>query len=213
VNKRTVRSLNRIHTTSLCLWLALFLTGPIQGGEMILYQEEIDLPEGGTTQRPVLLTETHRARFQAPDRWHMELTSTNQTVMFYDPAFGAGIMMRLWTESRDNSGDGFVSGWRERIEQRLQESELVGEFRAFGANAQGLGIDLEKPLGRTTRTSFRIALIPFDGGLAEFELRTTSLYATNYHRVFRHLVGSFSAERRQDGRGTTAGPGQGGAGE
>jgi hypothetical protein len=84
------------------LALALVVAA-VHASGMVIYQEEVDLSEGGTTMRPVLEIKTHRVRFQPPPRWHMELTSTNQTVMFYEPDLRAGILMRLWTEDGTNS--------------------------------------------------------------------------------------------------------------
>jgi hypothetical protein len=175
--------------------LLLVLAAPVQAAGMVVYQEEVDLAEGGTTQRPVLETETHRVRFQPPARWHMELTSTNQTVMFYEPGLEAGIMMRLWTE--DNRENNSSTGWRKRVEERLEQGEVIAEFKVYSANAEGLGIDVEQSLSPVTRASYRIALIPFEGGLVEFELRTSAERADRYQRVFRHLVSSFLAERRE----------------
>jgi hypothetical protein len=163
---------------------------------MVVYHEEVDLSEGGTTLRPVLLTATHRVRFQPPANWHMELTSTNQTVMFYEPGLAAGILMRLWIDARADAANGSPAGWRERVEQRLEHGEVVAQFKVHSANAEGLGIDLEQSLSPTVRAAYRIALIPFEGGVVEFELRTSAERATNFHRVFRHLVSSFSAEPR-----------------
>jgi hypothetical protein len=178
------------------LGLLLALAASAQAAGMVVYQEEVELSEGGTTQRPVLLTETHQVRFQPPARWHMELTSTNQTVMFYEPGLEAGIMMRLWTEGATNQENGSSTGWRKRVEDRLEQGEVIAEFKVYSANAEGIGIDLEQSLTPVTRAAYRIALIPFEGGLVEFELRTSAEWAAKYQRVFRHLVGSFLAERR-----------------
>jgi hypothetical protein len=181
----------------ICFILLVSLAAGSQAGRMIMYQEEVELSEGGTSQRPVLETETHRVRFQPPPRWHMELTSTNQTVMFYEPGLEAGIMMRLWTEGSSNQANNSATGWRKRVEERLEQGEVVAEFKVYSANAEGLGIDVEQSLSPVTRASYRIALIPFEGGLVEFELRTSAERAAKYQRVFRHLVGSFLAERRE----------------
>jgi hypothetical protein len=177
----------------------LALAAAMQAAGMVVYNEEVDLSEGGTTLRPVLLTETHRVRFQPPSGWHMELTSTNQTVMFYEPGLGAGILMRLWTDNETNQLNGSSIGWRERVEARMEQAEVVAEFKIYSANAEGLGIDLEQRLNPVTQARYRIALVPFEAGLVEFELRTSAEQATKYHRIFRHVVGSFSAEPRRRG--------------
>jgi hypothetical protein len=186
--------------------LAGCLVGRVtRGAEMVLYTEEVATSEGGAATRPVLLTETHEVRFRPPTGWHMELTSTNQTVMFYEPGMVAGIMMRLWTHEQGEGTEQLMAQWRERLEERLERSRVVQEFKSYSVNAVGLGFDLEQALSETTRAAFRIALIPFPGGAVEFELRSSAEQATNFHRVFRHLMGSFSAAvRPKPGRSEAA---------
>lgn len=196
---RELTNLVRSAITFAFFGFMLALAAAMQAAGMLVYNEEVELSEGGTTLRPVLLTETHQVRFQPPSGWHMELTSTNQTVMFYEPGLGAGILMRLWTEKDMNQMNGSSTGWRERIEARMAQAQVVGEFKIYSANAEGLGIDLEQRLNPVTRATYRIALIPFEAGLVEFELRTSAEQTAKYHRIFRHVVGSFSAERRQRG--------------
>jgi hypothetical protein len=174
----------------------------VRGAAMVIYSEEVSTAEGGTTTRPVLLTDTHEVRFRPPPGWHVELTSTNQTVMFYDPELAAGIMMRLWTDVDDQGAEQWMAEWRARLEERLERTHVVQEFKSYSMNAEGLGFDLEQRLNETTRAAFRIALIPFAGGAVEFELRSSAEQATNFHRVFRHLVGSFSAGTRPRKEGT-----------
>jgi hypothetical protein len=163
---------------------------------LVLYHEEIELPEGGLGRRPVLLTPTHEIRFRMPPGWHMELTSTNQSILFLQPDLMAGIMMRLWPDPPANESNGPSSSWRERMEERLEQGQLVSQFKTFSATGPGVGFDIEQRVSPSIRAAFRVALVPFEGGMADFELRTDADRATNYHRVFRHLVGSFSAEPR-----------------
>jgi hypothetical protein len=165
---------------------------------MVLYHEEVELPEGGVGRRPVLLTPTHEIRFRMPRGWHMELTSTNQSVLFLQPDLRAGIMVRLWTDPS--------AGWRERMEERLEQGQLVSQFPTFSATGRGVGFDIEQRVSPSIRAAFRIALVPFEGGMADFELRTDADRATNYHRVFRHLVSSFSAQPRTVSAARETGP-------
>jgi hypothetical protein len=49
-----------------------------------------------------------------------------------------------------------------------------------------------------------VILVPYPGGMAEFELRAPASEVADYYRVLRHLVASFSPRRLEDMEAGTA---------
>jgi hypothetical protein len=162
----------------------------------LLTTERLAAPEGGEVTQHILLTDTHAFRFHPPPEWGIQTVPTNRLVMFWEGGLGAGILLRFWPPEPTNSLAALRETWRPRIEARRAGGRVIQEFACGSVAGPGLGFDLEQRVDPLTYAAFRVAVIPYPGGIAEFELRTTATHATNYHRLFRHLVGSFAAELR-----------------
>jgi hypothetical protein len=94
-----------------------------------------------------------------------------------------------------------LATWLKRIEERSDGAVMIRQFRARSATAEGWGFDLVRAMDRTTRAGLRVILVPYPGGMAEFELRAPASEVADYYRVLRHLVASFSPRGWRNGSG------------
>ncbi|MCL4180840.1 MAG: hypothetical protein KJ072_24220 [Verrucomicrobia bacterium] len=189
------RSIIVIVGSVLSLWLAT-----AAGATFRLESVESKAPEGGVTTTQVLVTETHRIALKFPDRWGVQVVSSNETLLMLEPDMRAGIELRLWPQSGQTTEE--LTEWLvRRLQGRLGDGVMVGQFRARSATAEGWGFDLVRALDRTTRAGMRVILVPYPGGMAEFELRAPVTEVGNYYRVLRHLVASFSPKETVGDRG------------
>jgi hypothetical protein len=140
----------------------------------------------------VLVTETHRFAIKFPARWSLQLVASNQTLLMMEPQLRAGIELRLWPREGQEAEE--LETWLKRIEDRLDGGIVVAQFPARSGTAEGWGFDLVRALDKRTRAGMRVILVPYPGGMAEFELRAPITEVTNYYRVLRHLVASFSPQ-------------------
>jgi hypothetical protein len=154
---------------------------------------EVAAPEGGRVTSQVLVTPTHRFGLKFPARWAVQMVSSNQTLMMFEPDLRAGIQLRFWPQESQTPEE--LESWlRQRLEERQEDEVMVGQFRTRSATAEGWGFDLVRSVDRKTRAGLRVIVVPYPGGLAEFELRAPAAEVADYHRVLRHLVASFSPE-------------------
>jgi hypothetical protein len=165
-------------------------------GTFLLMPVEVSAPEGGRMTNQVLVTDTHRFAMRFPARWGLQSNETNQTLLLLEPELRAGIELRFWPQEGQAADE--LEAWLKRLGERLDGGILVGQFRANSATAEGWGFDLVRAVDRTTRAGLRVILVPYPGGMAEFELRAPQTEVTNYYRVLRHLVASFSPESLKD---------------
>ncbi len=187
--------------------LSLCLTAA-PGATFRLEPVERDAPEGGLATTQVLVTETHRFALKFPDRWGVQVVSSNETLLMLEPDMRAGIELRLWPQSGQTTEE--LTEWLiRRLQGRLGDGVMLGQFRARSATAEGWGFDLVRALDRTTRAGLRVILIPYPGGMAEFELRAPVREVADYYRVLRHLVASFSPKETVSDPGRAKVPAQG----
>jgi hypothetical protein len=146
--------------------------------------------EGGILREQELVTDTHRFTLRIPPRWGIQLVSSNQTLLLLEPELRAGIELRLWPQEGQDQEE--LADWLKRIEERSDGAVLIHKFRTRSATGEGWGFDLVRPIDKTTRAGLRVILMPYPGGMAEFELRAPASAVADYYRVLRHLVGSFA---------------------
>jgi hypothetical protein len=181
------------------LMVSVFLGGLVvsaAAGTFRLMPEIADEPEGGRATNQVLVTETHRFAMRFPPGWGVQILATNQTLLMLEPELRAGIELRFWPQEGQAAEE--LEAWLKRLGERLDDGMILGQFRARSATAEGWGFDLVRAVDETTRAGLRVILVPYPGGMAEFELRAPMTEVTKYYRVLRHLVGSFSPEARED---------------
>jgi hypothetical protein len=168
----------------------------VVGATFQLIPTETKGAEGGIAKQQELVTDTHRFVLKIPDRWGIQLVSSNQSVLILEPNLRAGIQLRLWPQ--EGQAEGELATWLKRIEDRSAGAVMIRRFRAQSATAEGWGYDLVRAMDRATRAGLRVILVPYPGGVAEFELRAPASEVADYYRVLRHLVASFSPRRLED---------------
>jgi hypothetical protein len=181
----------------------------VEGATFQLIPTEVETAEGGVLKQQELVTETHRIALRIPPRWGIQLVSSNQSLLILEPNLRAGIEVRLWPQEGQEQEE--LATWLKRIEERSNGAVMINQFRARSATAEGWGFDLVRAIDRTTRAGLRVILVPYPGGMAEFELRAPAAEVADYYRMLRHLVASFSPrvlENPRRGAGaSSSGPG------
>jgi hypothetical protein len=158
---------------------------------------EKEAPEGGTITTQVLVTDAHRFSLKFPERWGVQVVSSNQTLMILEPSLRAGIQLRFWPQESQEPEE--LKAWlREKLETRQKDEVVIGQFKTRGAASDGWGVDLVRLVDRKTQAGLRLILVPYPGGMAEFELRAPMAEVSDYYRVLRHLVASFGVVRDQE---------------
>jgi hypothetical protein len=152
---------------------------------------EKEAPEGGTITTQVLVTDAHRFSLKFPERWGVQVVSSNRTLMILEPNLRAGIQLRFWPQESQEPEE--LESWlRQRLEDRQQGEVVIGQFRTRSAASEGWGVDLVRSVDRKTYAGLRMIVVPYPGGMAEFELRAPMSEVSDYYRVLRHLVASFA---------------------
>jgi hypothetical protein len=172
------------------------------GATFQLIPTETKGAEGGIAKQQELITDTHRFVLKIPERWGIQLVSSNQSVLILEPNLRAGIELRLWPQ--EGQAEEELATWLKRIEDRAGGAVMIRQFRARSATAEGWGFDLVRAMDRVTRAGLRVILVPYPGGMAEFELRAPASEVADYYRVLRHLVASFSPRRLEEVEAGTA---------
>ncbi len=159
-------------------------------------------PEGGEVTNQILQLEEHQFAMKFPEGWALQIVSSNQALLMLEPDLRAGIQFRLWPQ--EGQGPEELETWLRRLKERKEGGSVVHLFSARSATAEGWGFDFVRAVDERTQAGLRVILVPYPGGMAEFELRAPLSEIGKYYRVLRHLVGSFSLQEKAKSVGETA---------
>jgi hypothetical protein len=174
--------------------------GPAWGQLFQLYPERMNAPEAGDFTINRLLTERQMfSFFQLPD-WELRREGTNRSLLFTAADLSAGIRIRLTEGTNASVAALEPAQWRQEVLARIPDSRLVQEFPCYADGRAGVAFDLVREAQHSTQAVFRVALVPYPGGLAEFELRTTTNYMVRARRALGVLMSSFRVEARSADR-------------
>jgi len=161
-----------------------------------LYAERIEEPEAGVYAVNRLLTDHELITFiQLPD-WELRREGTNRALLFTAFDLSAGIRLSFTEGTRDVIETPDRARWRDQVLARFPQSRLVREFACHADGRAGVAVDLVREVAHSTQSVFRVALVPYPGGLAEFELRTTTNHLARSTRALSLLMGSFRVQAR-----------------
>ena len=153
--------------------------------------ESVNIPERGEVTVYVLRVEGKEFRFIPPRTWSVRYDPAKKTVTLLPPDLDAGLSMTIAPEPDASRGSLKPEPLRELILTRYPEANITSEFRCYAAGKTGLAFEFERMLEKETKAAFRIAFVPFDGGVIEFELKTTGSKLPAYHHIFGNLLNSF----------------------
>jgi hypothetical protein len=171
------------------LLLALATAHAVDGSA--LDTETVNIPERGEVTIYVLRIEGKEFRFIPPNKWSVRFDPPKKTVTLLPPDLNAGLSIAIVTEPDESEKSLKPEPLRELILTRYPESKITAEFSCHAAGKAGLAFEFERMLEKETKAAFRIAFVPFDGGVIEFELRTTGSKLPDYHHIFGNVLNSF----------------------
>lgn len=170
----------------------LLVLAPVQAADgYSLDTESVNIPERGEVTGYVLRVEDKEFRFIPPNKWSVRYDPAKKTVTLLPPDLEAGLSVTIATEPDESGGNLKPEQLRELILTRYPGARITAEFRCYAAGRAGLAFEFERMLEKETKAAFRIAFVPFEGGVIEFELKTTGSKLPAYHHTFGNLLNSF----------------------
>jgi len=176
------------------LLLIVLAPGQAAEGDDALSTESVDIPERGEVIGYVLRVEEREFRFIPPAKWSVKYDPVKKTATLVPPDLGAGLSFTIAARPDGSGGDLKPEQLRDLILTRYPESQITAEFKCYLAGKDGLAFDFEQVVEKETKAAFRVAFVPFDGGVIEFELKTTGSKLSAYHHAFGNLLNSFHVE-------------------
>jgi hypothetical protein len=179
-------------STLFCGAFVWFVLAPGQAAEgYALSTEAVNIPERGEVIGYVLRVEDKEFRFIPPSKWSVKYDPTRKTATLLPPDLGAGLSFTIASESDGRGEDLKLEGLRDLILTRYPEAQITAEFKCYSAGKAGFAFEFERLVEKETKAAFRVAFVPFDGGVIEFELKTTGSKLPAYHHIFGNLLNSF----------------------
>lgn len=170
----------------------LLVLAPVQAAEGdALHSETLNTPEQGEVTEYVLRVEDREFRFIPRRKWTVKYDPTKKTVTLLPPDLEAGLSFTITTEPDEVLADMKPERLRELILTRYPGARITSEFKCYTGGRSGLAFEFELMLEKETTAAFRVAFVPFDGGVIEFELKTTGSNLAAYHHTFGNLLNSF----------------------
>lgn len=165
-----------------------------------VYSERMNEPESGDYLVQHVRTDEQGFRFIAPTGWEVRPEGTNTALLLTAPDLSAGIRIVLGRDTNTASALADAGPYRDQVLARIAGSRVVQEFRCYADGRQGVAFDLVRESQHSTQAVFRVALVPYPGGLAEFELRTSTNHFRAARASFGLLLDTFRVEAKSPGR-------------
>jgi hypothetical protein len=84
---------------------------------------------------------------------------------------------------------------RERVLVRYPGARITSEFKCYTAGHDGLAFDFLRTVDSSLKAAYRLAFVPFDGGVVEFEMKASKAKFQKHQRAFGLLLNSFQISR------------------
>jgi hypothetical protein len=156
-----------------------------------LHTESVTIPEQGAVTEYVLRIEDKEFRFIPRKKWSVRYDPAKRTATLLPPNLEAGLSFTITPAPGELLQNLNPERLRELILARYPGARITTESRCYAAGKAGLAFEFERMLEKETTAAFRIAFVPFDGGVIEFELKTTGSKLPAYHHTFGNLLNSF----------------------
>jgi len=173
--------------------LTLVVGAALHGAEEPrLYTETSADPEGGKITMCVWLVNGCRFQFTPPPGWSIKGGATNALLQLTEPDLKAAIHLQLHADSGTTNALPYLVAWRERVKERYPKATWLLDSPCFIADRDAWGCDLAIPVDKVTEARVRVVVVPYPGGNAEFEMRTTSVHESLARRAMRRVLNSLS---------------------
>ena len=152
------------------------------------------IPERGIVDRCAWRTEDAVVSFIPPADWDIAVKIQEKKLTLRYVPFLSGITIRVATNT-----PGSFPVWataealRNQTIGKFPEALIREEFVGYSQAGSGPVIDIEVFRG-ASRSCYRVAWVPFNGGLIEFELASPERYLVMCHGAWSLVLGSFRIE-------------------
>jgi hypothetical protein len=177
------------------LLLALQLVG-IRGhaADIQFFSRPLMIPERGPVTSYVLQKSDHRFAFLPPPEWRLNLESSADKLTMLPTNLTASISFTIQVVPTNRPSSLDASWLRGQLARRFDNAEIIREFPCYTSDQKGLAFDLEIAATNGTKMAYRIAFVPYAGGLIEFDLAAPARQVADYHFAFANLLTSFRIE-------------------
>lgn len=183
------------HQLIVCGFAVLSISAPARGAEDFkMLPQSLHIPERGEVTSYLILTASNRFSFLPPPAWNVSESAAEKSVTCVPDDFGAKISFKIIPGISRNVQDLRTDAFRNEVAARYPGARVVGEFRCYTGGKSGLAFDVERSFEKRPPVTSRLAFVPFEGGLVEFELTTETRRFSHYHLVLGNLLTSFRIE-------------------
>jgi hypothetical protein len=109
-----------------------------------------------------------------------------------EPDLKAAINLRLHAGPETTNALPDLPAWRERVKERHPKAVWLLDSPCFIADRAAWGCDLAIPVDKATVARVRVVVVPYPGGSAEFEMRTTAIHENLARRAMRRVLNSLA---------------------
>jgi hypothetical protein len=177
------------------LLLALQLVG-IRGhaADILFFSRPLMIPERGPVTSYVLEQSEHRFAFLPPPEWRLNLEASRDKLTMLPKSLTASISFTIQVVPTNQPSSLDASWLRGQLVRRFDNVEIIREFPCYTSDRKGLAFDVEKAAANGTKMAYRVAFVPYPGGLIEFVLAAPARKVVDYHFAFANLLTSFRIE-------------------
>jgi hypothetical protein len=174
-------------------WLALAM--PLCAGERFEMQRRpLVIPEAGTVISNVIVTDQYEFSFVPPTGWRTEVDAKRKTLTFYCYESNAMMVLRIVPKGDFDAYAVERSALRQRVLDLHPRAKILEEFSCYTGSGSGPAFDLEETLPNRPKDGWRLAFVPFAGGVFEFSLFAARQNFDGYLLNFGALLTSFHVE-------------------
>lgn len=181
-----------LHPLKVCGFAVLAISAPVQGAEGFkMLPQPLHIPERGEVTSYVILTVSNRFSFLPPPAWNVSESAAEMSVTCVPDDYGAKISFKIVPGIPKSIQDLQADAFRSEVAARYPEARVVSEFLCYTSGKPGLAFDLERSFEKRPPMTTRLAFVPFEGGMVEFELTTETRKVSRYRLVLGNLLTSF----------------------
>jgi hypothetical protein len=177
------------------LLLLLQLVG-IRGhaADMQFFSRPLMIPERGPVTSYILQKSDHRFAFLPPPEWRLNLEASTDQLTMLPTNLTASISFAIQVFPTNLASSLDASWLRGQLVKRFGSAEIIREFPCYTSDRKGLAFDLEMAVTNGAKMAYRVAFVPYAGGLIEFDLAAPAPKVADYHFAFANLLTSFRIE-------------------
>jgi hypothetical protein len=163
-------------------------------GDFSLTEKAEILPEMGRFERTVLTCQGREFGFLRPPGWSLVPEAAARQITFRSRDYAVTLVMRLRFEPGQQKAPASPESLLQQAQRLCPQATLAGRFPCYANSLRGEAFDFRETVGNGLAICHRVALVPFDGGVADFLLTSTAAQATGGREALGAFLASFTCE-------------------